>query len=335
MNRILFIGTFLSKVRGSKGVAESLAEKLSAEGIHLSLVSKYENKFLRILDIFISILVYKGKKIHIDVFSGTAFYIADIASRFASFRGKEILFTLHGGRLAEFSMTCMPRIEQVFQRANYIQTPSLFLQSYFKKKGFDVQYLPNGIEVSKFPFERKCVNSFSLLWVRAFDKIYNPHVAVQILSRLKLKFPDCTLTMVGPDKGELASTKELAFQLGLDSSITYTGSIPNENLKDFYHQHAVYINTTSYESFGVAVVEAALCGIPIVSNSVGEIPYLWSHKENILLVNDNIIEEFELQISHLFNDTAISDKLSKNARSIAEKFNWVYISDKWIEILNA
>jgi glycosyltransferase involved in cell wall biosynthesis len=335
MDKILFIGSFLSRKRGTKSVAESLAEILRIEGLELYLISNYENKFLRIVEIFFIIFFYTGNKIHIDVFSGPAFYISEIASRIASFRGKYIILTLHGGRLAEFSDSCMPRIEMVFRRAKYIQTPSLFLQSYFQNKGFDVQYLPNGIDLSKFPFEKKNINSYSLLWIRAFDKIYNPQIAIQVLNRLKRRFPDCTLTMVGPDRGELASTKALAIQLGLKKSVVFSGSIPNEKLKEFFHQHTVYINTTSYESFGVAVVEAALCGIPIVSNSVGEIPYLWTHGENILLVNDNNLDEFELHISNLFNDSSILNTLATNARSVAEGFNWIHVKNKWVEILKA
>ena len=161
MTKILFIGSFLSATRGSKGIGESLAERLIEDGIEIILVSKYENKILRLLDILFSILLYRQRKIHIDVFSGSAFIIADIASKFAKFRNKEILFTLHGGKLIEFASTKMTKIHQVFSRANYIQTPSLFLQYYFQKEGFNVQYLPNSVSIEKFPFSSEITPVFS------------------------------------------------------------------------------------------------------------------------------------------------------------------------------
>lgn len=332
-SEVLFIGSFLSRIRGTKSIVESLEVELIKVNIHLKLVSKYENKMLRIVQIVCSILVYRGQKIHVDVFSGSAFSIADIATSVARFRNKKIVLTLHGGKLIEFAKNELPRIQRVFKRAHYIQTPSLFLQDYFKQVGFEIHYLPNGIDINKFPYNRKSIKPYSLLWVRAFDSIYNPHIAIHILSRLKSNYPECTLTMVGPDIGLIASTKTLAKELGVNNSVTFTGAIPNEKLYEVYQQHAVYLNTTSFESFGVAIVEAALCGIPIVSNSVGEIPYLWTQNNNILLVNENSIDEYECQISKIFDDKCLAEKLSIQARKVAEGFDWPKIKNDWIKLL--
>jgi glycosyltransferase involved in cell wall biosynthesis len=332
-NNVLFIGSFLSATRGSKGIAESLSERLKEDGIERKLVSTYENKILRLIDILFAVIFSNSKKIHIDVFSGSAFTIADIASKLAKFRKKEILFTLHGGKLTEFATTKMSKIHQVFNRADYIQTPSLFLQSFFQKEGFNIHYLPNSVSLEKFSYAAENRKAFSLLWVRAFIPIYNPHIAVEILNEVKKKYPESTLTMVGPDKGELASTKLLATQLKILNSITFTGAVANNELEKYYQSHSIFLNTTSYESFGVALIEAALCGIPIVSNNVGEIPFLWSHKENIMLVENNSVDEYKNSIYNLFEDPNLYSNLSTNARAKAEAFNWKNIKPMWLNLL--
>ncbi len=333
MHKVLFIGSFLSAKRGSKGIAESLADRLQGPHLELILVSRQENKFRRLFEIILAILFFRGQKIHIDVFSGQAFTIADIASRLAAWRGKQILFTLHGGKLCEFAEKHQARIQQVFQRAQYIQTPSLFLQFYFQQLGFDIQYLPNSVDIALFPFQRNKVKPFSLLWVRGFISIYNPEIAVRVLAEVRKKIPQCTLTMVGPDKGLMQSTKNLAQKLKIDQAITFVGPIANHELKNFYQQHHVFINTTSYESFGVAVVEAALCGIPIVSNSVGEIPYLWTHNVNALLVQDQNIEQYTKSIIQLFEQPEFAEKLAMNALHKALEFDWARIKPAWEKLL--
>jgi len=330
---ILFIGSFLSATRGSKGIAESLSERLKEDDIEIKLVSKYENKILRLIDIVCAILFSNVQKIHIDVFSGPAFTIADIASSLAKFRKKEILLTLHGGKLTEFATTNNSKIHRVFNRANYIQTPSLFLQSYFQKAGFTIHYLPNSVSLEKFSYSVQNRKKFSLLWVRAFIPIYNPHIAVEILYEVKKKYPESTLTMVGPNKGELESTKLLATQFNVLDSITFTGAVANDELEKYYQSHAVFLNTTSYESFGVAIIEAALCGIPIVSNEVGEIPFLWSHNENIMMVKNNSIPEYIRCIFNLFEDSNLQVNISKNARAKAEQFGWESIKPSWVKLL--
>lgn len=330
---VLFIGTFLSNKRGTKGIAESLSERLERDGINIKLSSTYENKIVRLADILLSIFFFTGSKIHIDVFSGSAFNIADLASRLAKFRNKQILMTLHGGRLPEFSESKMLKIKHVFSRADKIFTPSMFIQEHFRKLGFKVEYLPNAIDLSSFTYNRKIIKPNTLLWVRAFTSIYNPEVPIKLLANLKKRYPECTLTMIGPDRGALDNCKELASSLGVTNAVLFLGSIPNKELYKYYQSHSVYLNTTSYESFGVAVVEAASCGIPIVSNNVGEIPYLWNHKENIMLVENNSINKYCDCINELFDSSDLSSKLSIKARKNSERFNWPEIKNEWLNIL--
>jgi glycosyltransferase involved in cell wall biosynthesis len=333
-DNILFIGTFLSKIRGTKGVGESIAELLEKEGISIKLVSKQENKLLRIIDIILAIVLYKGKKLHIDVFSGPAFSIAHVASRIASYRNKKIILTLHGGKLKEFTMENSKQIDFVFNKAYYIQTPSLFLKEYFESLGYTIHYLPNPLQVEKFPYKRDNIKKHSLLWVRAFTSIYNPQIPIKVLNELKKVYPDATLTMVGPDKGMLHDIRQLIEQLNLHESISLIGSVPNDKLYRFYNSNAIFLNTTSYESFGVAVLEAAACGIPIVSNNVGEIPYIWEDKKNILLVKDNHVEEYIKHINFIFENEEYADYLSKNARRKVENFKSDKIKDEWIRLLS-
>ncbi|MCF8341864.1 MAG: glycosyltransferase family 4 protein [Chitinophagaceae bacterium] len=334
MNKILFIGSFLSKSKGTQGIAESLSEKLLAEGVQLNLVSQYQNKLLRMLEIIFFILFHSYKKVHIDVFSGSAFTIADIASRLAKFRKKEIIFTLHGGKLNEFELVNKMKIKKVFCRASIIQTPSFFLQSYFQKKGYKVHYLPNSISLEKFPYSNKQRKAFSLLWVRAFTPIYNPDVPVRVLHQLLKIYPNASLTLIGPDKGCQFEVKALAEELDVSQHVEFVGIVKNDELYRYYQSHSLYLNTTSYESFGVAVLEAASCGIPIVSNTVGEIPYLWENEKDILLVKGNNLNEYINHIINIFENDSLSNELSINARNKAEKFDWEMVKNNWLDLLN-
>jgi hypothetical protein len=43
--KVLFIGTFVSKKIGTKGIAESLSERLKEEGVTIKLSSTYKIKY--------------------------------------------------------------------------------------------------------------------------------------------------------------------------------------------------------------------------------------------------------------------------------------------------
>jgi len=334
MGRILFIGSFLSKKSGTLGVSENLARKLQLNKVDIRLASRFKNKKLRLLSIIAASLTLRYDRMHIDTFSGNAFRIAETASTIARFRKKRIILTLHGGKLPEFYLQYPNRVKRVLNRAEWVQTPSKYLQTFFEKQNINIQYLPNSIDLARFPYERSFVIPHTLLWVRAFSDVYNPELPVLTLFELIKTFPDTILTMVGPDKGLMNKVKKIIEDLNLEDFVKITGPIKNEELFKFYQTHAVFLNTTSYESFGVAVLEAAACGIPIVSTKVGEIPLLWKNEENILLAEQIDANSFAKQISRLFTDTELSNTLSLNARKNAEQFEWDLLKNHWINLLS-
>lgn len=333
MKKFLFVGSFLSKNKGTKDVAEKISIWLKKDAIDIELVSRKEQKLLRILDIVFRILTTKSKVVHFDVFSGQAFLITKIGSALARLRKKKIIMTLRGGALKEFAEANPEKVTSVLSRAHRLQSPSHFLIDYFKEHQLSIHYLPNPVYLPNFPYSRENVQPFSLLWVRAFTSIYNPELAVRILAEVRLHYPTATLTMVGPDKGELGKINGLIDHLNLRNAVEIVGPVPNEKLSSYYHRHAVYLNTTSYESFGMAIVEAAACGIPIVSTSVGEIPYLWQDEKNMMLVPSFDAGDFLSPIRKIFDDALFADQLSKIAREKILDFDWEIVQNKWKNIL--
>jgi glycosyltransferase involved in cell wall biosynthesis len=336
MTKVLFAGTFLSNKTGSFGVTESLVEKLRPLAfMQCKLVSKYQNKILRILEISFASSFYSYEILHVDVFSGPAFLISEITTILARIRHKRIILTFHGGKLPEYFCSKHKRINRLKERAWHLQTPSLYLKEFFKKQGIELQYLPNSINLNLFQFDRSEIKTNSILWVRAFTEIYNPHLAIDILLEVHKTIPDASLTMVGPDKGLLDSTIDKIRKSKLEKFVRIVGPVRNEDLSNYYHSHHVYLNTTRYESFGMAVLEAAACGIPVVSSKVGEIPYLYSHERDILMVEDFDPSKFAVEIIRVIKTPDLAAEISSNARKLAEGFDWDRIKEQWIDILSS
>lgn len=327
------IGSFLSRQFGSFSVSENIAILIDNSGLQVSLCSMKRNQVLRLLEIIIKSLFSDYDKMHIDTYSGKAFIIAETASIIGGLRNKKIILTLHGGKLPELFEKAPKRVQRVFRRASFIQTPSRYLQDFFYRQNLHVIYLPNPINLTQFTYNRSEVIPYSILWVRAFTEIYNPAIAIKALKLVREKYLDATLIMAGPDKGNLSEIKTLIKDLKLESYVILAGPVENKELFKYYQTHHVYINTPSYESFGVSVLEAAACGIPIVSTNVGEIPFLWSDNENILLVDDFSAKGFSDKIERIFLNEGLSQKLSKNARKKAETFDWENIKPKWEQLL--
>lgn len=334
MIKVLMIGSFLSQRTGTKGISEKLMESLAGSNVIFQSASGKNNQFIRLLEIICKCLFLKYDILHVDTFSDRAFIIAETATFIGQLRRKRIILTLHGGKLPVFYEKNPQRVRKTLAKGDWFQTPSLYLKDFFEKQNILLHYMPNFIEIDHFPYDRKNVKAHSLLWVRAFSPEYNPGLAVRTLKEVQKVFPDTTLTMIGPDKGILNKIRALIKELKIESSVNIIGPVRNEDLYLYYQTHSVFLNTTSYESFGVAVLEAAACGIPIVSAKVGEIPFLWQHKENILQVESFESSAFSQEVLRLFKSNELAERLSINARKNAENFDWEIIKQRWINLFS-
>ena len=203
----------------------------------------------------------------------------------------------------------------------------------FKKEGYvNLTFIPNTLEIDKYPFLLRKELQPKLLWVRAFDTIYNPLLAVKVIEALLEKNIDASLCMVGPEKdGALAECKEIALQKNLP--ITFTGMLKKKEWIALSKEYDIFINTTNFDNTPVSVMEAMALGLPVISTNVGGLPYLIEEDVNGILVSPNNINSFVEAIIDLLSDLEKSQTLAKNARVKVEGFDWEVVKEKWDEVL--
>lgn len=94
---------------------------------------------------------------------------------------------------------------------------------------------------------------------------------IRIIPKICEQFPqvDFLLAGDGPKFVELQQTIE---SYRLQERVTLLGAVPHENIRDVLCQGDIYLHTTLTEAFGTVLIEAASCGLLIVSTHVGGIP---------------------------------------------------------------
>ena len=137
-----------------------------------------------------------------EVFSGRAFFWAEAVCWVLRHGAKPYILTLHGGSLPSFAQNHAARVKRLLNSAGIVTAPSRYLVETMRPYGSNLQLLPNGLDLSACSFMVRSKPRPQLVWLRAFHAIYNPVLAVRVLSRLKAIFPDVHLTMIGPDKGD-------------------------------------------------------------------------------------------------------------------------------------
>lgn len=333
--RVAIIGPIIIDKKSSGGEGEKLYQALKKDGYIVYKRSMYRNKLLRLLST-VWFLISQARNydtVIMMIFSGRAFILEYVVLIICNVLRKKKIGVLHGGALHEFQKEHPNLVGYLYNKCQHLLTPSNFLKQYFQGKGWQVGYMPNFINPDYFPNNWENPQEKKLLWVRAFHDIYKPEMAIHCVAELKKTHPDISLTMVGPDLGTLAHCRKLIHKLGIDENITITGAVPNATLNNYYKSHMVFLTTTSFESFGVALIEAASTGIPMISTRVGEIPYIWQDGEEMLMATDGDQNDFNKKVEQLITNQALRSTLSVQARKKARQYTWDEVKLKWNTIL--
>lgn len=93
-------------------------------------------------------------------------------------------------------------------------------------------------------------------------------LVVRALAMLPPALADTTLEIVG-DGPERPALESLARRLGVDARVAFAGFVPEERLPVHYRRAECYVHAAREESFGLSVIEAAYCGLPVVAVAEG------------------------------------------------------------------
>lgn len=335
---VIYLGNMLSKHGGSVSVIETLAPRL-AESIPLRAYSSKKNKLIRLFEMLFVVLRYRKvvKVVLIDSYSSPRAFIYTLAvAMLCRLIQLPYITILHGGdfpnRLQLWPMIC----HFVFSNSLINVSPSDYLKDAFERVGFKTVLIPNALEIERYPFKLRKRISPSLLWVRAFhEATYNPQMAIRVLHLLTKYFPNANLCMVGPDKdGSMSTCKALAEELGLLGNVVFTGKLSKAEWISVAEQYDIFINTTNFDNTPVSVIEAMALGLPVVSTTVGGVPYLIEDGKTGLLIPKGDAYLMCQAIKKLLTDNHLSAKLSINARQKAEQFDWRNIKPQWIKTLD-
>lgn len=333
--KLLYLGNQLSKYGFNKTTIETLGFQLEQEGFHVYYASNKKSFPFRMLDMMWSVILYRKQVsyILIDTYSTKAFWYAFVCSQLARVLNIKYIPILHGGDLPNRLKNNPKLCQMVFANAYKNVAPSGYLKQAFESTGFkNVIHIPNSIEIDKYEFKARTELTPKLLWVRAFASIYNPKMAVKVLFELQRKYPNATLTMVGPDKdGSLQTTKAFAKSIGV--AVNFTGQLAKEDWWQLASEHDIFINTTHFDNTPVSVMEAMALGLPVVSTNVGGIPYLLADKENALLVPDNDDKAMAKVILDLLEDQEKVNLVTRNARSFIAQMDWKAVKEEWKGVL--
>ncbi|CAM3615235.1 glycosyl transferase, group 1 family protein [Flavobacterium saliperosum S13] len=334
LKNLLYIGNKLSGKDINVTTIETLGASLTHEGYSVFYASEKRNPLLRMTDMLW--MTFRLRKqtdyVLIDTYSTSGFWFAFLVSQLCRVLNKHYIPILHGGNLPNRLQNNPTLCRMVFGHAYRNVAPSHYLLEAFRRFGFtNLVFIPNTIEIDRYPYLERKEFRPKLLWVRAFDQIYNPKMAVTVLNELQKRYPDAQLCMVGPDRdGSMEHCKDYALENKV--TVRFTGRLPKEAWIALAAEYDIFINTTHFDNTPVSVMEAMALGLPVVTTNVGGIPFLLKDREEALLVDDGDGEGMVKAICTLMENPVLTQRLVQNARRKAESWDWEVVKGLWADL---
>lgn len=336
---ILFIGNFLSARGWNRHVCEDLADRLAQRGWRVRRASDRPGRVAKALDMVRAVVTrpHEYGVAHVDVYSGAAFGWAELACLALRQKQKPYVLTLHGGSLPQFAREHPGRVARLLRSARCVTTPSGYLRQAVRGIRDDIALVPNAIDVHRYPPRPPGPARPLLVWVRAFQDVYNPMLAPRVAALLGRDFPEVRLRMVGADKGDgsLERTRRVARELGVEDRVEIIPGVPKEQVPAQLEGSDVFLNTTRVDNTPVSVIEAMARGLCVVSTDVGGIPHLVQDGRDGLLVPSDDAVAMAGAVRRVLTSPALAAELGRSARRKAEGFDWEPVLDRWEEIFSA
>jgi glycosyltransferase involved in cell wall biosynthesis len=271
----------------------------------------------------------------IDTYGAMNFYYAYLVAKTCQAYKVDYIPILHGGNLPERLSASKKYSQSIFGKAKINIAPSKFLYDIFKAEGFNnTRIIPNAIQMENYPFKKRENFQPKLLWVRRFQKRYNPVMALEVLLLLKKDYPNAELCMVGPDKdGTMRICKKFAEKHELN--LKFTGKLKKKTWAKLSKSYDFFINTTNIDNTPISVIEAMSLGLAVISTKVGGMPMLIENNSDGVLVPVNDAQAMASEIDKLIKHSEKVQLLTENARKKVEAFAWEKVKTDWNRVLNS
>ena len=203
----------------------------------------------------------------------------------------------------------------------------------------EVVHTPIGLDTEKFSLskeiewrkklglERKKV----LLYVGVQEKRRNPDFLIQLMKKLPEEY---VLVMVG-NGPMLDDINMLTEELDLQSRVMQLGKIPQSELPSLYRSSDLFLLASSYEIYGMVLLESMFFGLPVISTLTAGSDCLIDSGIDGLIIEDLDVDKWGKAVRNIC-ETDLHEQMSVAAeKKIKEHFVWDKTVDEFLKLYSS
>lgn len=162
----------------------------------------------------------------------------------------------------------------------------------------------------------------------AYQKGYD--LLLQAWAEVEKHYPDWSLDIYG--MGDQTSYRQLMSDLGIDARRCRLNG-PVEDVVKTYTDSSVFVLSSRFEGFGLVLVEAMACGLPVVSFDCPAGPdEIITDGVDGLLVPSGDVHALAGKLMTLMADEALRERLGQQARQSVRRYEMAAIATQWKDL---
>ena len=198
------------------------------------------------------------------------------------------------------------------------------------KSGCKTYYIPNPCSfpiIKEETHERKK----QVVMIGRLDYLKGQDQLLKIWKQVSNKFPEWTLLFVGDGEAKQRLLK-IEKEYGIENSIRHI--YKSDNIQSILTSSSILAFTSRLESFGMVILEAFCCGLPVISYDCENGPrdLVISNKNGFLIPEGNE-ELFINLLTSLMNNANLRKELGINAKITADVYNIDNVMNQWETLL--
>jgi glycosyltransferase involved in cell wall biosynthesis len=173
-----------------------------------------------------------------------------------------------------------------------------------------------------------------LLYVGRCDPYKNVVTLIDAFAEARTRVPfPLRLTLCGSPDPRYPEVSRRIRERGVLDSVKWTGYLPEEDLVYYYQQADLLVHPSRYEGFGLQLVEAMACGLPIVSSRAGSLEEVAG--DAALLVDPDDVDGFAGAIASVITQPELADRLTRKGLERVQRFTWQQAAEQTLAAYTA
>jgi glycosyltransferase involved in cell wall biosynthesis len=113
---------------------------------------------------------------------------------------------------------------------------------------------------------------------------------------------------------------KLVEELGLSANVRFLRHVPNEDLVSIYNLASLFVFPSRYEGFGLPLLEAMSCGVPVIAADNSSIPEIVG--EAAILFDAQDVNGISAAMCQVLTDESLQARLRRDGLERSAQFSW-------------